>query len=104
MTAQGDILIRWIHQFRNRYKLSFSHPTRRRGSGVSIGMANLKFKKVEDVVQQSNSMRERERRLISQRYRMEQLLAAMRSRLLPPLPGTERRHLHTFAEDEHQAA
>lgn len=67
-------------------------------------MANPKFKKAEDVVQQSNSMRERERRLISQRYRMEQLLAAMRSRLLPPLPGTGRRPLHAFAEDEHQAA
>jgi len=65
----------------------FSHPTRRGGGGVSIRMTNPKFKQVEDVIEKSNNMRERERKLISRQHRDEQLVAAMRSRLSPALPG-----------------
>lgn len=67
-------------------------------------MANLKFKTVDDVLKRSNSMRERERRLIEQQHRMQQLVAAMRSRLLPPLPGKARTRLSTFTEDENRVA
>ena len=38
-------------------------------------------------MEKSNNMRERERRLISQQHRMEELVAAMRSRLSPAMPG-----------------
>ena len=49
-------------------------------------------------------MRERERRLIEQQHRMQQLVAAMRSRLVPPLPGKARTRLSTFTEDENRVA
>ena len=67
--------------------LRFSHPTRGGGGGVSITMTNTKFKQVKDVIEKSNNMRERERKLISRQHRDEQLVAAMRSRLSPALPG-----------------
>jgi hypothetical protein len=50
-------------------------------------MANQKIKQIDEIVEQSNNMRERERRLISEQHRMEQLVAAMRSRLSPPAVG-----------------
>jgi len=50
-------------------------------------MTNPKFKQVQDVIEKSNNMRERERKLISRQHRDEQLVAAMRSRLSPALPG-----------------
>jgi hypothetical protein len=50
-------------------------------------MTNPKIKQLKDVVEQSNNMRERERKLISQQHRDEQLVAAMRSRLSPAMAG-----------------
>lgn len=44
--------------------------------------------RIEEIVSESNRMREREREQLNQRYHVAQLVAAMRSRLVPQVQGS----------------